>query len=64
MPDMFVIAGCNGAGKPSHVEHLSLKYDQLINPDNIARTINPENPESAKLQSWQSVSYGNPKLHE
>jgi predicted ABC-type ATPase len=51
MPDMFVFAGCNGAGKSSLVEELQIEYEQLINPDNFAREINPLEPRKADLSA-------------
>ena len=51
MPDMFVFAGCNGAGKSTLVDELQIEYDELINPDNFARDINPHEPRKADLSA-------------
>ena len=51
MPDMFVFAGCNGAGKSSLVEALDIELDRIINPDIFAREINPLEPRKADLSA-------------
>jgi predicted ABC-type ATPase len=49
MPELFVFAGCNGAGKSSLIDGLQLDFGKLINPDLFAREINPSNPRKADL---------------
>lgn len=40
-PQLWVIAGCNGAGKSTFAEHHLHGKIPIINPDNIAKEINP-----------------------
>lgn len=43
---MTVFAGTNGAGKSTLTEQLANRVGEIIDPDAIARTINPKHPES------------------
>jgi hypothetical protein len=45
-PWLYVVAGPNGAGK-STLAGLLLPDVAVVNPDNIARALNPATPESA-----------------
>ena len=50
MPEIFIIAGCNGAGKTTAVYNLLptvFHTTAFINADEIARGINPNNVEAA-----------------
>lgn len=49
MPELFVFAGCNGAGKSSLIDGFPIYYGRLINPDLFAREINPTHPRKADL---------------
>lgn len=44
--EMYVFAGCNGAGKSTLIEHYDGAFDIIVNPDVIAKQLNPENPRS------------------
>lgn len=49
MPDMYIMAGCNGAGKTTAgytIIYENLSCDNFINADNIALALSPFNPES------------------
>lgn len=45
-PVMTVFAGTNGAGKSTLTKQLVGQIGEVIDPDAIAKGINPENPES------------------
>ncbi|MMZ48173.1 Zeta toxin [compost metagenome] len=45
-PIMTVFAGTNGAGKSTLTKQLVDRIGEVIDPDAIAKRINPENPES------------------
>ena len=50
MPEIFIIAGCNGAGKTTAAYNLLpsvFETSEFINADEIARGINPNNVEAA-----------------
>ena len=54
MPDLYIIAGCNGAGKTTASFTIlpeMLNCDEFINADEIARGISPLNPEKAAIES-------------
>ncbi|MDO7907496.1 zeta toxin family protein [Paenibacillus sp. JX-17] len=51
MPELTLFAGCNGAGKSTLIEHFGETFDNLINPDVFARSLNPENPRKADLSA-------------
>jgi predicted ABC-type ATPase len=52
MPDLFIIAGCNGAGKTTAAYGLLpevFKTAEFVNADEIARGLSPLNVESVAL---------------
>ncbi|MCF0200117.1 MAG: zeta toxin family protein [Bacteroidales bacterium] len=52
MPSLYIISGCNGAGKTTAsltVLPETLKCKQFVNSDEIARGLSPLNPDSAQL---------------
>jgi predicted ABC-type ATPase len=54
MPNLYIIAGCNGAGKTTAsftVLPEMLNCDEFINADEIARGISPLNPEKAAINA-------------
>ena len=54
MPELFIIAGCNGAGKTTAAYHLLptvFHTSEFINANEIARGINPENVEAAAFSA-------------
>jgi predicted ABC-type ATPase len=54
MPNLYIIAGCNGAGKTTAsftVLPEMLDCDEFINADEIARGISPLNPEKASIEA-------------
>jgi len=51
---LFIISGCNGAGKTTASYSIlpeMLGCDEFVNADEIARGLSPFNPESAAIQS-------------
>lgn len=52
---MYVFAGCNGAGKSTLIEHFGSGFDVIINPDLIAKQINPDNPRRADLSAGKQA---------
>ncbi len=51
MPNLFIISGCNGAGKTTAsmtVLPETLQCHEFVNCDEIAKGLNPLNPDSAK----------------
>jgi predicted ABC-type ATPase len=54
MPELMIIAGPNGAGK-STLTRLFAADMPVIDPDAIAREIDPENPESAALAAGRQA---------
>jgi predicted ABC-type ATPase len=54
MPELIVIAGPNGAGKSS-LTKLSTTNIPVIDPDAIAREIEPPNPESAAIAAGRQA---------
>lgn len=55
-PQLWFIAGPNGAGKSTLAERFSMeKRLTLVNPDNIAREMNPGHPESAGIQAGREA---------
>ena len=54
MPNLYIIAGCNGAGKTTAsftVLPEMLDCDEFINADEIARGLSPLNPEKAAIEA-------------
>ena len=54
MPNLYIIAGCNGAGKTTAsftVLPEMLDCDEFINADEIARGLSPLNPERAVIEA-------------
>lgn len=54
MPNLYIIAGCNGAGKTTAsftVLPEMLNCDEFINADEIARGLSPLNPDKAAIES-------------
>lgn len=54
MPELFIIAGCNGAGKSTAAKVLLpqvFNTEIFINADNIAAALCPENPESVAIKA-------------
>ena len=54
MPDLYIIAGCNGAGKTTASYTIlpeMLNCQEFINADNIAAQLSPGDPETAALQA-------------
>lgn len=54
MPEIFIIAGCNGAGKTTAAYNLLpsvFETSEFINADEIARGINPNNVEAAAFSA-------------
>ncbi|MES2810728.1 MAG: zeta toxin family protein [Bacteroidota bacterium] len=54
MPNLYIIAGCNGAGKTTAsytVLPEILNCREFVNADNIAAGISPFNPESVALEA-------------
>ena len=54
MPNLYIIAGCNGAGKTTASYTILpevLNCREFVNADNIAAGISPFNPESVALEA-------------
>jgi predicted ABC-type ATPase len=54
MPNLYIIAGCNGAGKTTAsytVLPEILNCKEFVNADNIAAGISPFNPESVAIEA-------------
>lgn len=54
MPNLYVISGCNGAGKTTasySVLPEMLSCEEFINADEIARGLSPFNPEKAAIEA-------------
>jgi predicted ABC-type ATPase len=54
MPNLYIIAGCNGAGKTTASYTILpeiLNCKEFINADNIAAAISPLNPESVAIEA-------------
>jgi len=54
MPNLYIIAGCNGAGKTTAsftVLPDMLNCDEFINADEIARGLSPFNPDKAAIDA-------------
>ena len=58
MPNLYIIAGPNGAGKTTSAKVLVpdvFRTHYFINADEIAKTINPLNPEAVALQAGRMM---------
>jgi predicted ABC-type ATPase len=54
MPNLYLIAGCNGSGKTTAsftVLPEMLNCDEFINADEIARGLSPFNPDRAAFEA-------------
>lgn len=54
MPQFFILAGCNDAGKTTASKILLpevFEMETFVNADIIAAQINPDNPESVVIQA-------------
>lgn len=54
MPNLYIIAGCNGAGKTTAsctVLPELLNCKEFVNADNIAAGLSPFDPESVALEA-------------
>lgn len=54
MPNLYIIAGCNGAGKTTASFTIlpeMLNCDDFINADEIARGLSPLNPDKAAIEA-------------
>jgi len=54
MPNLYIIAGCNGAGKTTAsltVLPEMLNCQEFLNADEIAKGLSPINPERAKIEA-------------
>lgn len=52
--NLFIIAGCNGAGKTTAAYNIMphvLNVAQFVNADEIARGLSPFNPESVAIEA-------------
>ena len=60
MPKLYIIAGCNGAGKTTAsytVLPEMLDCREFVNADEIAKGLSPFNPESVAIDAGRPVSY-------
>ncbi len=54
MPNLYIIAGCNGAGKTTAsftVLSSMLNCDEFFNADEIARGLSPFNPNKSAIEA-------------
>lgn len=54
MPKLYIISGCNGAGKTTASYTLlpeMLECSQFVNSDEFAKGLSPFNPEQASIQA-------------
>jgi len=58
MPNLYIISGCNGAGKTTASYTILpeiLHCSEFINADNIAAELSPLNPESVAIESGRKM---------
>lgn len=58
MPNLYIISGCNGAGKTTASYTILpdiLNCREFVNADNIAAGLSPFNPESVALESGRTM---------
>lgn len=58
MPQLFILAGCNGAGKTTASKILLpevFEIETFVNADIIAAKLNPDNPESVAIQAGRMM---------
>ena len=58
MPNLYIIAGCNGAGKTTASYTILpeiLDCQEFVNADNIAAGLSPFNPESVALEAGRTM---------
>jgi predicted ABC-type ATPase len=58
MPNLYIIAGCNGAGKTTASYTILpeiLDCREFVNADNIAAGLSPFNPESVALEAGRTM---------
>ena len=56
MPIFTIIAGPNGSGKSTLTQSLELEgRDRLLDPDAIARRLNPKGPSAAAIAAGREV---------
>jgi hypothetical protein len=64
MPDLYIIAGCNGAGKTTASFTIlpeMLNCKEFVNADNIAAGLSPFNPESVAMEAGRLMLL---RIHE
>lgn len=54
-PWMWLLAGPNGAGKTTTTRELLKGIDEVLNPDQIAQQLSPEDPPAAGLSAGREV---------
>lgn len=55
MPEIYIFAGCNGAGKSTLIDHFGGGFGIIINPDQIAKQLNPTDPRSVDLSAGKKA---------
>ncbi|MFP5082169.1 hypothetical protein [Pedobacter sp. JCM 36344] len=58
MPNLYIIAGCNGAGKTTASYTILtqiLNCHEFVNADNIAAGLSPFNPESVAREAGRTM---------
>ena len=57
-PKMYILSGCNGAGKTTASQYLLpniFNNSEFVNADIIARGISPDNPDSAAIEAGRRM---------